>query len=342
MDVATRYDPLLRFLIGAASLVIVLAALKAAAPLVSLVLLSALLALSVLPIMTWLTQRGLPRWAALVCVISSVLVVGLGTISLLAASVPGLLNRLPVYEAALSELIVALERFLEARGTTLDRLLSLDLLSPAQIVDFTRRILGWVAGALSTSLIVVLLLILFVLRMAEFEKREAEGLPPQLHLEARWREVSEDITRYLSITGLMGFAAALANLVLLLVLGVDFPFVWAVLSFFLSFVPNIGIVIALLPPAVLGLLESGWVVAIVVVGGYLIINNVVDNVVKPRVMKAGLDISALAVILSVVFWGWILGPAGTILAVPLTIVAKQTVGALVRGEARAGSVAKKR
>jgi predicted PurR-regulated permease PerM len=133
------------------------------------------------------------------------------------------------------------------------------------------------------------------------------------------------VAKYIAITGWNGLINAAANFLLLLVLGIDFALTWAFISFLFNFIPNIGIIMAVIPPAVIALLAHGWVRALLVIVGYVILNFIAENVIKPRTMKARLDISPLLTILSVIFWSWVLGVPGTILAVPLTIVLQKLV-----------------
>lgn len=127
---------------------------------------------------------------------------------------------------------------------------------------------------------------------------------------------------YITVNSIFGLIAAVINTALLLALGVDFAFLWGVLSFLLSFVPNIGFVVALVPPAALALIEFGFSRALFVVGGYTIINFLVDNVIKPRFVAESVDLAPIIVVLSLLFWSWLLGPMGALVAVPLSIAAK--------------------
>jgi len=117
-------------------------------------------------------------------------------------------------------------------------------------------------------------------------------------------------------------AAALLDYLVLLALGVEHALLWGVLSFLLSFVPNIGFTLSMLPPMLLALLEGGWVNAIIVFVAYQVINTVIDNVIGPRFVGKQMNISALVSFLSVIFWTWLLGPTGAILAVPLTVLVR--------------------
>jgi AI-2 transport protein TqsA len=107
---------------------------------------------------------------------------------------------------------------------------------------------------------------------------------------------------------------------------------WGVLTFLFSFIPAIGGLLSLMPPAVLALLASGWGKALLVIVGFVVINNVTDIVLKPRLMQKGLDLSILTIFLSLMFWSWVLGPIGAILAIPLTIVVKRLAAELVEAE----------
>jgi predicted PurR-regulated permease PerM len=122
------------------------------------------------------------------------------------------------------------------------------------------------------------------------------------------------------------------NTALLLALGVDFALLWGVLSFFFNFVPSLGFIFSLLPPALLALLAFGWEKAVIVVVGFFIINAISENVIKTRFMAKGLDVSLLLVIVSLLVWTWALGPMGAILGVPLTLVLNGMYAEYVKGE----------
>ncbi|MEC8428670.1 MAG: AI-2E family transporter, partial [Pseudomonadota bacterium] len=108
----------------------------------------------------------------------------------------------------------------------------------------------------------------------------------------------------------------------LLFLGVDYPVLWAMLAFMLNFVPNLGSILAAIPAVLLALVQLGPFEAIWVAVGYVVVNTVVGNVLEPRIMGRGLDLSTLVVFVSLVFWGWVLGPVGMLLSVPLTMTVK--------------------
>ncbi|MEE9118243.1 MAG: AI-2E family transporter, partial [Calditrichia bacterium] len=134
-------------------------------------------------------------------------------------------------------------------------------------------------------------------------------------------ELADEIRKYVSISAFTGLLTAIGNFILLLILGVDFPFLWAFLSLLFSFIPNIGFVLSVIPPAFLALAESGVTEAIIIVIGFVIINAIVENIIKPKFMGEELNLSLFVIFLSLIVWTWILGAMGAILAIPLTISA---------------------
>jgi predicted PurR-regulated permease PerM len=137
--------------------------------------------------------------------------------------------------------------------------------------------------------------------------------------------VARDVRQYLAITSLTGLGFSLVVYLLMLVVGTDLALVWAVLAFIMNFVPNVGIILAVIPPVLLTLLELSWQRALVVLAGFLVLNFVVDNLVKPRFMQSGLDVPPLVGLLSLVIWAYLLGPVGTLLALPLTIALRRVL-----------------
>ena len=133
---------------------------------------------------------------------------------------------------------------------------------------------------------------------------------------------SQSAKRYLVIKTLISAATGLVILLWLLILGIDYPVLWATLSFLMNYVPNIGPIIAALPVALLALVQLGVGSALLTVLGFVVVHIVLGNLIEPKVMGKGMSISPLVVFLSLIFWGWVLGPLGMILSVPMTSLVK--------------------
>jgi predicted PurR-regulated permease PerM len=131
-----------------------------------------------------------------------------------------------------------------------------------------------------------------------------------------------EVQRYLLVKLLMSTCNGLFLGLWCWLWGVDSPLLWGVLAFALNFIPIIGSILAAIPPILIGLLNGGWPVALGVATGYGVVNLVVDNIVEPRIMGRALGLSPLVILLALLIWGFVLGPVGALLAVPLTMAAK--------------------
>jgi predicted PurR-regulated permease PerM len=318
-------SPLLQYLIGAAALVLVAAGLKTAAPVVTLILLAFLLAFSVSPILRWFLKRRLKPGLALLLTLLVVLVGGLIVVSITAGSIVRLVDSLPKYEAGLTSLKNTVLGLLGSVGIDPSATLSEEKFSPSGVLRVAAGVLGVALDLLSNGLIIIVIMAFVLVELTRLYSAESSSEDKRSPFQQRFMRAGDDVVRYVSITGWNGFLNALANLGWLMILGVDFPVTWAFLSFLFNFVPNFGFILAVIPPALLAFLESGWLAAVLVVVGYVILNFVAENILKPRTMKKGLEISPLLTILSVIVWTWILGAAGTILAVPLTVTIQKLV-----------------
>ncbi len=313
---------LLPVLLAGACFVIIVAGLKTAAPIVTVVLLGLLVAQSLSNVPMWLMKRGLKPGTSVLVSILFVLAGGLLLVALFSLSTARLADRLPIYQARLTAVRDNIMTFLTGRGVDVTQIAAFQPLDPNQILAKARILLGSLASALGTSILVVLIAAVVLYEVTEARVQSKGGERPGT-LAARFDEVTGQSRQFIALTGLAGLLQAGVNLVILLAAGVDAPLTWAVLFFFFNFIPGVGFAMALIPPALLALLEYGWQRALVVVVGYWLVNLIGDNVIKPRFFVKGLDISFTTIVFAVVFWSWVLGPAGAILAVPLALSLKR-------------------
>ena len=127
---------------------------------------------------------------------------------------------------------------------------------------------------------------------------------------------------YLGVSAVFGLIVAVIDTLALWALGVPGALIWGVLAFITNFIPNIGFVIGVIPPALVGLLEGGPGLMIVVIVLYCLINFVIQSVIQPRYVGNAVGLSTTLTFLSLVFWTWVIGPLGAILAVPLSLFFK--------------------
>lgn len=313
----TGLPPLHRHVMLAAGLVILAAGMHAAASTVNLVLVSLLLAISISPVMSMLQRRGLKHGAAVLLTVAGTLVGGVAILAMLGGALTGMQEKLPAYQAALSQLLSGVDAQLTARGINVHEMAKPDaerIVAIAQVV---------VRGALQALGYGLFSLILIALILIELPARPTDYLPTGTTRD-RFDAVGASVRQFVGLTGLIGAGQAAANLAIMLAVGTDFALVWGVLFFLLSFVP-FGFAIGMIPPLTVTLLEHGVSRAVILVVVLLVANVISDNVVKPRMMGKGLGLSPLVIVLALMFWSFILGPVGALLAVPLTIAVKMTV-----------------
>jgi AI-2 transport protein TqsA len=322
MNTFTQNSPVLRVLMGAACCVIILAGMKAIAPLLNMVLLAWLIAYSITPLPNWLMRKRVPSALAVLFTLLLVVIGGLTVASLLGLSIAGLIQKLPTYQADLTSLRDSVLGFFSSRGFDLSKMKSLDIFSPNRLIQLTSSVLSGLGQLVGNTLILIFLVAIFLFEFAATQERAADGHRSPVSVLSRMQTASHDVKRYVAIVGGTGLIQAIAMVILLQILGVDFAVTWGVLFFLLNFIPAVGFLLALIPPAIVGFLQSGWVTALFVVIGYWAINFVGDNILKPKFLKKGLDVSILVILLSLLFWNWVLGAVGAILAVPLTLAIK--------------------
>lgn len=315
-------SPLLRVLLTLASAVAVLAGMRAAAPVIGPVAIALLITIAWSPASQWLQRKGWrPIVAALTGTAVSIVVLAL-LVLLIWSSLLQLQENLPEYEPRVAELRGTIERLLARLPMDTSNLLDGESLQPQAIVGYVLKFIGGLTSTLGNLAVLVLIMAFLMMEAVRYPQKLRDAFQATAASTQRLDKFVQSMRSYVVINTIFGLAAGAANAVLLLFIGVDLAIFWGVLSFLLSFLPNIGFVLALVPPALLALLQFGLARALMVLIGFTLINFLIDNVIKPRFFGDSLDIAPAVVVISLVFWGWLLGPVGALLAVPLSISAR--------------------
>ena len=306
--------PPLPVLLGTAAAIVLLIGLHLAADIVALVVFSVIATVVLVPLATGLRRRGAPGWLAmLIAIVVYVVVLG-GAGLLVAVGLVGFLRDLPTYRDELAAALEQLGADLGGPGASVP-------IDPDAVAGAVRSIAASLTGtiiALGYSVFVVAYLLL---EAPQARRRLGWAFGPDSAVIERGERLAERLRTYVVARAILGAVAAVLDVILLVVLGVPAALLWGVLSFLLSFIPNVGFILALIPPAILGLLVGGLGTAVAVVIGYSVINIAIDDVVQPRYIGTSVDLSAIVVTIVLLFWGLILGGPGALLAVPLTLVA---------------------
>jgi len=303
-----------------ASFVVVVFGMREASAIITPIVIAFIVAILFTPLHSWLIDRGLPRWFALVIVMLIILLVVSAMVSITVVSITQFINRVPEYSDSLQGLIDDFLTFIETLPIDTSNIWNFEMFDMSQILNVSGSILGGVADIFSNWFILFLLIAMMLADFAYLPQKFQIMFKNNKQIMA-FSELILSIRRYLSITTSTGLVIGLLNAVLLMSLGVDFAVLWGILGFLMNFIPSVGIIISFIPPTILALLEFGWQSAIISAAGIIVINFVIENVVKPRIMEEDLNISPLFVLISLTLWTYVLGAIGTILAVPLTLIA---------------------
>jgi len=314
-----------RFFVTAAAAAVLILALRAMASFLGIVLLAILMTYSLSPIPLWLMRRRIPKLPAILITILLVLIAGTGLIWLIGQSISQTTQNLPAYEERLTVLKNDVIAFLARHGIHAEELLSVQTPSPGRILAAAKAVLSTGGQIVGDAILILVLIIAMLFEIVEICEKKAQcRLSPESFM-SRFTIFSDDIRRYVSVTALSGFLIAALFYIALVALRINNAATWAVLCFFFNFIPTFGAILTVLPPALLAWVGSGFGMGLAVAISFIAINSCVEYLIKPRLIKHQLGISPLMVLMSLVFWTWVLGPLGTILAVPLTVALRRVL-----------------
>ena len=315
-------SPIVRFLIVMASFIIVVAGMRAAEALLVPFLLSLFLAVLCSPPLAWMKERGVPNALAILIIIATVVITSLIIGVIVSSSIKSFRADLPEYQMRLTALTAQLFDGLNSLGLSVDMSHLKEGFDPSTALSFAGSTLSQL-GNMMTNATLILLTVVFILteEVGISDKLKVAHHNSTKTLQALQR-FTKSVNSYMAIKSVMSLLTGGIILVWLWVLNVDYFLLWGMLAFLLNFVPTLGSILAGIPPVLLALIQLGPTHALLTLLGFVLVNFGVGNFLEPRVMGKGLDLSALVVFLSLVFWGWVLGPIGMLLSIPLTITVK--------------------
>ena len=313
-------------LVQLAALLVIIAALKAAQDLFVPFLLAIFTATLAASPMFWIKRRGAPSWLAICLVILAIILMILFFGGIVAQSASSFMGKLPFYQSQLllmqANLISSLDPLISYFDLNLDLASVFGNFSPATLINLAGTTISSLGSVLSNSFLIILTVIFILAEATSFPHKLSAILTNPERGRVYFSDFTRNLNNYIAIKTTMSAITGIVVTLFLSLLGVDFPILWGLLAFLLNFVPNIGSVIAAIPPVLLAYVQlDGWS-ATIIIFGFLIINIVIGSFIEPRYLGKGLGLSPLVVFISLVFWGWVLGPIGMLLSVPLTITAK--------------------
>ncbi|MBD5771737.1 AI-2E family transporter [Marinomonas colpomeniae] len=310
------------WLVGFAAFIIIIAGLKAASQIVVPLMLSIFIAIICAPAMSTLRRRKVPTWLSIILVVLLILI-GVGSLAVLVgASLDSFSSQLPNYKLRFAEEMSNLIATLNGFGLQISYDQVKGYVDPSALMQMVANALRGIGSALTNLILVVMIVIFILFEAVELPKKLSLALTDASQSMGHFNSFIKSVNRYLVIKTLVSILTGVLITVWLWILGVDFPILWGVSAFLLNFVPNIGSIIAAVPAVLLAFVQLGSLSAGLTAAGFVFVNLVVGNVIEPRYMGRGLGLSTLVVFLSLLLWGWVFGPVGMLLSIPLTIIVK--------------------
>ncbi len=311
-----------RLLLITASIVIVVAGMRAFSDTLNAVFMAALIAILCTPIQKRLRARGMSSGLALTLTLVLIIGIGILFVAFIGISTNQVIRKLPDYQVRIQQLEQSTWSELDRLGVSDQTVTALESINLQSLIPFASSVLRGTFDSLGNILLIFLLLFYMLMDAPKIPMRMRAVLGADSHWLVKANLFVVSVQRYMILKTVFGIGIALIQTIFMLLMGVDFAVQWGVLAVITNYIPNVGFVLGLIPPVVVTLLEKGPVMAIVLIVVYSLINNIIENFVAPKFVGEELGISALFIFLSLIFWTWVLGAAGALLAVPLTVFVK--------------------
>jgi predicted PurR-regulated permease PerM len=271
---------------------------------------------------SWLEKKRLPRWLALIIVLLGMIVLFTGFAFLIGETVSSFSGNLSKYESTLTDLSNSFIQFLNEKGYKIKQDQIFNLVQPAKILEFTASTLNTLVNMMGNTFLIFLIVLFTLTEFGSFAIKTKAILSGTDTSTAYFSTILQNIRHYLGIKTLICLLTGILVYLALLIIGVDYPLLWALIAGLMNYIPNIGSIIAAVPAVLFALVQLGLGGAVWTLASFMIVNNVLGNFIEPRIMGKGLGLSTLVVFLSLIFWGFIFGPVGMFLSVPFTMTIK--------------------
>lgn len=309
-------------LVNIAALVIIFAGVIYAKSIITPFLLALFISIICVQPISWLERRGIPRGLALFIVILGLLLLFSGLFFLVGGTISSFTGNLTKYQSALSELGDSYIKYLNEKGLKIPTNRIANLIHPEKILDYTATVMSTLLNMMGTIFIIFLISLFLLMEYASFSNKAKGILSESGTSIAYLYTILKNIRQYLAIKTLLSLSVGIFIYLALLIIGVDYPILWAVIGGVMNYIPNIGSIISTVPTVLFALIQLGLGGALWTLFSTLIIHNVFGNFIEPKIMGRGLGLSTLVVFMSLLFWGFIFGLVGMFLSVPLTMSVK--------------------
>ncbi len=307
----------------AAGGVVAIAGMKGFAGVIGPTFLALMLTMAAQPVQSWVQRRGWRPWIGMVAALAIVVLILLVLLGSLVLSVAQLASELPKYSDKLNTMLDGIRHTLADAGVDTDQIHNtLNGLDVGKVVDLLSTTLSNALGIFSDLFFVLALLLFMAMDGMMIDRKLAVVARVRPEIAYALSAFASGTRKYLVVSTVFGLIVAVFDGGALWLMGVPLPILWALLSFITNYIPNIGFIIGLVPPALLALLDSGPELMVWVIVVYCVINFVIQSIIQPKFVGDAVGLSVTVTFLSLVFWAWVLGALGALLAIPLTLLMK--------------------
>jgi predicted PurR-regulated permease PerM len=309
--------------LGGTGLLVGVLALRQFTEILAPVLLALILVVGVHPLTGILRRRGAPMWLAVTTTLITLVLVIVGLAASLALSVAQLATLIPTYQDSFTALVNDLRAWLGSFGVGPDQLqAALSQINFADVAAVVADLLAGMAAAFSDLLFLLFVVTFMAFDATGFSRRLARAKRQRADVVGALDGFAHGTRSYLLVTTVFGLIVAAIDTGFLWSIGIPLPLLWGLLAFITNYIPNVGFIIGLIPPALLALLEGGPGLMLAVIVAYSVINFIIQSVIQPKILADAVNLSLTLTFLSLVFWAFVIGPIGALLAVPLTLLTK--------------------
>lgn len=308
--------------INVAALIIIMAGMIFAKTIITPFLLALFISIVCAQPISWLEKKRIPGWLALIIVILGLIILFSGFAFLIGGTVSSFSSNVSKYEATLTAISNTFIRFLNEKGLKISPAEVSNYIQPARILEYTAGAVNGLLNVMGNTFLIFLIILFTLGEFGSFTLKAKAILGGSDESMSYVSTIVKNVRHYLGIKTLICLLTGILIYIAMLIIGVDYPLLWALIAALMNYIPNIGSIIAAAPAVLMALVQFGLGGALWTLGSFLAVNNILGNLIEPRIMGKGLGLSTLVVFLSLLFWGFILGPVGMFLSVPLTMTIK--------------------
>lgn len=305
-----------------AAFIILIAALMYAQSFINPLLMAFFISIICAQPIVWLKKKKVPDGLAILIVLLGIVVIYIGFIELIGASLSLFISDTPKYEDNFREILGSMHKMLHENGINISAMGASGSMDPSKALQYTRKLFGKLSDVLSNE-ITFLFLTIFLLTEVKSIALKIKVIAKSTNVTTDYlKSIGDRIRHYLSIKTMTSLVTGILVGASLALIGVDYPILWGLVAFLLNYIPTIGSIIAAIPGVLFSIIELGFPMSFITIGVYVVVNVVIGNVLEPKIMGKGLGLSTFIVFFGLIFWGFVLGPVGMFLSVPLMIVIK--------------------